>query len=155
MRNSDHHFDLYWLAGLLEGEGWFGRNHYTTPTIKVSMTDLDVVQRVATLFGNAVTVEKRPPDPRHPKAKPAWSTTIYGHRAVEWMRVLQPLMGERRGARIAELLGEWDSVPHKNPKGEGSSRATCHPDKPVMGGGLCPTCYAREYRKGWRVRSAA
>jgi hypothetical protein len=145
--------DVMWLAGLLEGEGWFGRNHYVTPTIKVSMTDRDVIARVAALFGNAVTVERRPVDPRRPNAKQQWSTTIYGHRAVAWMRVLLPHMGSRRSARISELLADWDAVEHKMPKGSGSAAATCHPDKPVMGGGLCGTCYARKYRAGWRVRS--
>jgi hypothetical protein len=141
--NNTSRFDIAWLAGLLEGEGWFGRNHYSTPTIRVSMTDLDVIERAAALFGNAVTVLKRPPDPRHPNAKQAWSTSIYGHRAVEWMRLLHPHMGSRRSARIEELLNDWDSTPHKNPKGSGSAAATCHPDKPAAGAGLCQTCYMR------------
>lgn len=30
------------------------------------------------------------------------------------------------------------------------SPATCHPDRPLMGHGLCKTCYFREYRRRWR-----
>jgi hypothetical protein len=147
MRNCDGKGSVYWLAGLLEGEGWFGRSHHKVPCIVVTMTDEDVIGRAAALLGNKVV--------KQPKrvGKQAWSVSLYGHRAVEWLRVLQPLMGDRRAERIAELLEEWDARAHKAPKGRGSSPATCHPDKPVMGGGLCGTCYARRYRAGWRVRA--
>jgi hypothetical protein len=44
--------DFYWLVGLLEGEGSFIAATQThQEMIRVEMTDADVVQRVATLFG--------------------------------------------------------------------------------------------------------
>jgi hypothetical protein len=140
--------DVYWLAGLLEGEGWFGLSHYRTPCIVVSMTDLDVIEQAADLMGNKVTAQPKR------TGKQAWSVSLYGHRAVALMRVLHPYMGQRRSARIAELLAGWDSVPHKNPKGSGRAAAKCHPDQPVAGAGLCNTCYARQYRLGRRVRKS-
>ena len=40
-----------------------------------------------------------------------------------------------------------------------SSPSTCHPDKPLIGKGLCKTCYsrawARQYRYGGRARKGA
>lgn len=46
-----------WLAGLLEGEGYFGTINswvsgrcYRYPRIGVNMTDRDVIDRVATLW---------------------------------------------------------------------------------------------------------
>jgi hypothetical protein len=143
--------DLFWLAGLLEGEGWFGTTHGKYPAIQVSMTDLDVVERAARLLETKVSVQ-----PTRPNTKQAWTARIYGHRAAEWMRRLLPHMGERRGVRIRELLTQWDSWEHKMPKGSGlRSPAKCHPDRPAEGGGLCGTCYMRKYRTGWRVREVA
>lgn len=112
------------------------------------MTDFDVVERAAVLLGTKVRRQ-----PTRPDAKQAWTAQVYGYRAAEWMRVLAPLMGERRRARIAEFLAAWDAMDHKMPKGSGlRSPAKCHPDKPVVGGGLCQNRYARAYRRGWRVR---
>jgi hypothetical protein len=135
-----------WLAGLLEGEGWFGVSHYTSPCIVVSMTDHDVIERAAGLLGNKVV--------QQPKrlGKQAWSVSLYGHRAVEWMRVLRPHMGQRRGLRIDALIEGWDAVEHKNPKGSGQAPSDCHPGMPAFGGGLCANCYMRAYRRGWRAR---
>lgn len=111
------------------------------------MTDRDVIERAAELLGNKVV--------KQPKriGKQAWSVSLYGHRAVEWLRVLLPHMGQRRSARITGLLADWDSVEHKNPKGAGRAMAKCHPDRPVSGGGWCDTCYMRQYRRGKRVRA--
>jgi hypothetical protein len=92
--------------------------------------------------------------PKRIGRRQAWSVSLYGHRAVELMRRLQPLMGERRQAKIAELLATWDAVPHKQPRGSGlRTPATCHPDKPNEGNGLCSTCYMRRWRA--RRREAA
>ena len=143
--------DFYWLVGLLEGEGWFGVSRGRYPAVQVSMTDRDVVARAAALLGTKVRVQ-----PTRPGTKQAWTAQVYGYRAAELMRAFQPHMGERRGHRIAAILAAWDATDHKMPKGSGlRSPAKCHPDKPVAGGGLCHTCYVREYRNGWRVRAAA
>lgn len=45
--------DIYWLAGLLEGEGCFHLDRIRgtpVPTIRVKMTDRDVVQKVAAVL---------------------------------------------------------------------------------------------------------
>ena len=46
--------ELYWLAGLLEGEGSFMRgapSRPNTPMVSLSMTDEDVVARVGRMLG--------------------------------------------------------------------------------------------------------
>ena len=145
--------DLYWLAGLLEGEGCFTYSHGRYPSIQLSMTDLDIVERAADLLGVTVGKARGKKFSHH---KQQWRCHLYGLRAAEMMRLLRPLMGERRGERIGGILADWDSWEHKMPKGSGlRTPAKCHPEKPVFGGGLCGTCYMRLYRQGWRVRSAA
>jgi hypothetical protein len=103
-----------WLAGLLEGEGYFGmiRNRvggktYRYPRIGVSMTDRDVIARVATMFGLG-TYEIKAPGNSHGRLDSyrAWST---GEAGAEWMRSLRSLMGERRRDQIDTVLTEWDA----------------------------------------------
>lgn len=95
--------DLNWLAGLLEGEGSFllgppSRSHL--PIIRVEMVDGDVIRRAAELLG--VGVVRLPA--RRKKWKPTFVATTYGKPAVLLMRVLRPLMGERRQKQIDAAL---------------------------------------------------
>ena len=93
--------ELAWLAGLLEGEGCFSyRRDRDIPTVEVKMTDLDVINRVARLMGRTVT----PIPAQREGYQPQYRARIQGEPARELMRRLQPHMGKRRAARIAELL---------------------------------------------------
>lgn len=110
--------EIAWLAGLLEGEGCFlyskeasGRGRIR---VVVRMTDRDVVERAAALMGGPGTVTAF--DPRSPGGKrvseyanPETWQTLYIFRAgsahaERVMRMVRPYMGERRGAKIDELL---------------------------------------------------
>lgn len=93
--------ELAWLAGLLEGEGCFSyRNDRNVPVVEIKMTDLDVINRVAELIGR--TVWRVPA--KQSGYQDQWRTKIQGDPARDLMRDLLPHMGERRSARITELL---------------------------------------------------
>ena len=64
------------------------------------MTDLDVVEHVATLFQRTVQRHKQ----RNPQHKPSFSTTVKGASAVQMMRVVRPVLGARRQAQIDAAL---------------------------------------------------
>lgn len=104
--------DLHWLAGLLEGEGYFGDHaggkagrRYIRISLK--MTDKDVVERAAALLGTKVHRYSWSAD-RNPKHSVAWVTQVgQQDRAAGWMMTLYPLMGARRRARIEGLLNAW------------------------------------------------
>lgn len=94
-----------WLAGLLEGEGWFGIYRVgarSGPEISVNMIDRDIIERVAELFGT------KPYGPRiyktRPEAQPYYRARLRGKRAAELMKQLYPMLGERRRQRIDEIL---------------------------------------------------
>jgi hypothetical protein len=106
-----------WLAGLLEGEGSFFMKRqtrrwkphtpahtYSTPKIKVGSTDLDVIQRVAELWGTRLEFHRR----RQDHWKDQWVVCKAGAPAVEIMRQVLPWMGERRSAKIQEVIAEWE-----------------------------------------------
>jgi DNA-binding transcriptional regulator YiaG len=90
--------ELYWLAGILEGEGSFGCT-VSSPTIRVGMTDRDVMNRVAELLDARVGKSKR-----LPPQKTMYVVSLSGDKALDLMRLVRPLMGQRRGGRIDSIL---------------------------------------------------
>jgi hypothetical protein len=103
--------ELAWVAGLLEGEGCFfpieyktkGYGPYTYARVAVLMTDVDVLQRLQEFTGighfNGPTPRK---DPRH---KPIWHWVASKNKeSITLTKAVYPLMGERRRARIDEVL---------------------------------------------------
>lgn len=105
---------LYWLAGILEGEGSFalikstnGRGSPRTPQIALQMTDKDVVQQAAVLFQTGAQAYKRP----RFHWKPMYATRVHGSIAAGWMMVLYKLMSQRRKEQIRKCLAYWKLQP--------------------------------------------
>lgn len=101
MRRS---LDLYWLAGLLEGEGSFVAGPPSAPTvprIQLPMTDRDVVARAAHLFDRRFWRSDRGIELG---CKPVFLTAIKGAAAVQLMSALRPIMGVRRQGQIDRAL---------------------------------------------------
>jgi hypothetical protein len=95
-----------WLAGLLEGEGYFQitkpRHHHPTQVvIRLSMTDKDVVEKAAKLLNNVPINQKA----RTTKRKPIYAISLSKRDEVEKILLqILPFMGNRRGQRINECL---------------------------------------------------
>lgn len=124
--------DIHWLAGYLEGEGCFG--HYNRRRsrdvagerrdgsrggsqfvlmVSVGSTDLDVIERAATLMRGHVYARKKIRG-----RKRDWTVHIGGPRAAGLMMTLLPLMGARRAKRIKEALAAWRATktyPERSP----------------------------------------
>jgi hypothetical protein len=98
--------DVFWLAGLLEGEGAFDAHRGRYPRIRLAMTDRDVVGRAASLMDTKIRLALHPAP-----AKPTWHSEISGPRAAEIMREILPHMGARRSAKIAEILAAVEFRP--------------------------------------------
>lgn len=138
--------ELYWLTGLLEGEGTFlagPPSEPRVPRVRVEMTDVDVVEHVAKLLGRAVQRHKQR-DPRH---KPSFSTSLKGAGAVHLMRLVQPVLGTRRRAQVDAAL----SRPHNESvrwlrRGEVCSVDGC--TQPGLKRALCK----RHYDSWWKAR---
>jgi len=108
--------EVAWLAGILEGEGSFLRYRsivkgkvYLYPRIVLGMTDRDVVQKVADMFGVSLGKVKNARGRR-----PMYRAIIQGERAVGFMRALLPYMGKRRTRRMIALIREHKSKPDPN-----------------------------------------
>lgn len=94
-----------WLAGLLEGEGWFGMHGKSrtkkVPCIELQMTDEDVVAAAAKIMGGTYRKVVRADRPEH---MVSYRCRVTGGRAVSVMRNVLPLMGARRAATISNLI---------------------------------------------------
>lgn len=101
--------ELHWLAGLLEGEGSFCKGPPSAPNrpvVSLHMTDLDIVERVSKIFGRKLWKCKRQKE-HH---KESYRVAITGKRAVELMKVLEPLMGARRKEQIRNAVLSYDDT---------------------------------------------
>lgn len=94
--------DIAWLAGLIEGEGNISINGRAF-TIRMKMTDRDVIYRAADLLGGPIYEGKRP----QPHWKPTWVTQVKGAPAAGWAMTLYPWLGQRRRQQVREGLAEW------------------------------------------------
>lgn len=86
-----------------------------TPRISLSMTDEDVVSRVANLWGTSYHASHS--DVAKSKGwKVQYATLVRGKRAVEWMKLLRPHMFSRRQIQIDKALSCYKVLPHKATK---------------------------------------
>ncbi len=100
--------DVYWLAGLLEGEGYFGFKSGTCKIV-VEMSDEDIILRASDLLQ---CVSK--PRPAKENRKPCWRAEISGYKAAQWMMTLYCLLGLRRKEKIKKCLLSWYKVSVSN-----------------------------------------
>lgn len=108
--------ELIWLAGLLEGEGCFGigkdRNGIIRkPSITLSMTDKDVVTKVANMFDKNVYIIKY--HKQRFGRKLQYRVKLNDTLAINVMKLLLPYMGKRRSRKIKQIIVQWDKFYHK------------------------------------------
>lgn len=99
-----------WAAGLLEGEGCFDLNNPSRqrcyPKIRMETTDPDVAYRLREVLSCGTIFPRKSRNTRHK------NTVVFqitrSAAAADTMRALRPWMGQRRGAKIDEILTRWD-----------------------------------------------
>jgi LAGLIDADG-like domain len=104
--------DAAWVAGLLEGEGTFPLRSTGGGTIRVQMTDEDVIERLYQVLtiGNRGTYI-----PRNPHHKQSWMLTVARREYIFWLiEQIGPFMGDRRRAAIYLLINNF-TAPGKMP----------------------------------------
>lgn len=125
--------DIAWAAGLLEGEGCFHfgsheHSKYLAERISISMTDADVIAKLADIWGSS----KSGPIGRTGKdgisGKPVYRTGITGWKAVQWAMTIYVFMGTRRRSKIRELIDNWKARPLHPSWGIHTGRAKLKPE---------------------------
>ena len=100
--------DIAWLAGLLEGEGNISINGRSL-TVRLKMTDQDVVTRAAAILGGRVYSD---PKIRRWQKKPTWTTQVKGTLAAGWAMTLYPWFGQRRREQVRQAIAHWRTQGH-------------------------------------------
>ena len=107
--------DLYWAAGLLEGEGSFvwkvsKKSSKKTPpasaSVQAYMSDRDVIEKLAGLFKVNVLGPYKPARGSMGKLN-RYAAKVDGSQAIGWMMALYPLLGTRRRERIRSVIANW------------------------------------------------
>lgn len=97
--------EIGWLAGLLDGEGFFALakvGRYGYPSVGVNMTDEDIIQHFCALTGTTYAMQRRQPD-----RKNIFCVNTSGRKALAIMRVIFPYMGQRRKTKIAQIWADY------------------------------------------------
>lgn len=100
--------DLYWLAGLYEGEGHFCYSKSGSPRMQLKMTDEDIIARARSLIYSDAKIFIKQHE--NPKFKTSYTIAIHGMLAIQWMMTLYILMGRRRKEQIREVISTWKLV---------------------------------------------
>jgi hypothetical protein len=102
--------ELYWTAGIFEGEGCMSvtranRRSGGSISVYVGMTDKDVIDRLDSYWpGKRYVREHKGKD-----WKPLYLWQLNGLEAYNFVKVMYPILGERRKARADELIALWES----------------------------------------------
>lgn len=96
---------IHYIAGLLEGEGCFLMAN--SATLQLSMVDRDIVHKIRDIMDSTSKVDAQQKTSTN---KIIYSFRLYGSKAIQWMMTLYPLMGERRKAKIKEIINLWKNV---------------------------------------------
>lgn len=101
-------FELGWLVGILEGEGYFGYEKWSY-RVQVKMTDLDTIERVAKLFfkvtGRVPAIHESPN--RNVNDSLPYVVSLHGNDAKLVMKTVVKHMSWRRRARIWQSLNKF------------------------------------------------
>jgi|SRR5882672_2169783 len=103
-------FDLGWLVGILDGEGYFGYERGTC-RVTITMSDEDTINRVAGLFERCLSqqvniVEENVRSDR-PNSSAMYRINLTGDRARRIMRLVVRHMCYRRRQRIWQCLNGY------------------------------------------------
>jgi len=100
--------DLAWLAGFIEGDGWIGvtkrrnSNRIDTARIKITTTDSDIAEKIATLWGRKVHAYEH--GPGRPGIKTYYEVWVCGEAAIRFLVKIRPLLCSRRREQIDEVF---------------------------------------------------
>lgn len=101
-------YDIFYLAGLLEGEGCFG--FYNCPTISLNMTDYEPVNKARNIMYTKCNIRINRRSRKNPNRKDMYVMQVSGQLAIEWMMTMYPLMSPRRKEKIREIIIKWKEV---------------------------------------------
>jgi len=98
--------NIYWAAGFLDGEGYFGRTR-TCAHITATQVASELLERLQRLFGGIVRHYQR----KEVKHNDYYRWDFYGQKAIGLIMTLYPLLSYKRKEQIKKVLLAWKSSP--------------------------------------------
>ena len=98
-----------WAAGIFEGEGSINiiPNRPSCASLQVSMTDLDILERLQDIFGGYIYTKQK----QKPHHKQGWTWQMSRKADVyATLEKLLPWFGERRSFRALNVLDHLDRI---------------------------------------------
>lgn len=142
--------DIAWAAGVIEGEGTFGISNEHVLSVTVRMTDKDVVERLHSILGGRFYG----PYKEVSRNKPIYTWALRRREElIPVLREILPFMGDRRTARIMELLDSNNRFPKGRERIDAARHGTIsmYSNKNRC---RCDNCVEawREYQRNYRKR---
>ncbi|SRR5258706_9630297 len=102
--------EIYYIAGLLEGEGYFG--YSGGPNIQMTSTDLDTMEKFKSITKatNSIRITKS----LNPNYKDIYNLNLCASLAVQWMMTIYTEMSSRRKEQIRKTLAQWKQMPNNS-----------------------------------------
>lgn len=136
--------NVYWLAGLFEGDGNVKKLGKWGMAVEIALTDLDVLEKCQRLFGGKIYGPYNKNNGKGHNIKPMYSWTIQErYVAYGLFMMMFPLLGSRRQDQITQAVKRFLSAPTSNnrktscPKGHGY---TPENTRLYRGKRYCKTC---------------
>lgn len=113
--------DICWLAGFLDGEGYFGIQG-STPRIVAAQKDVWPLLKIKNLFGGKIYRHMGSGcEKRGIEAKPINTIHITGSRAIGLMMTIYSELSPRRQEKIESIISKWKMIPRR---GEANRKKT-------------------------------
>jgi hypothetical protein len=104
-------FDIYWAAGFLEGEGYFGTSGGgVSPIVVAKQVQREPLDRLVRIFGGKVKASRNGASTTLYGNNPIWSWQLTGRNAAQVSMTLYTLMSPKRRQSIEQLLVKWRSA---------------------------------------------
>ena len=101
--------DLAWAAGIYEGEGsvYILPHKRSCANLQISMTDLDILQRLQNLFGGSIYAKKK----QKVHHKQGWTWQLSKKKDIyKTLSLLLPWLGERRSFKALNTFDHLDRI---------------------------------------------
>lgn len=161
--------ELAWLAGLLEGEGYFIRQTTARGHVRIGLgvtsTDRDVLEKLQSLVPTSRLQGPYAPTKTGLGTKRHWRWQFNARGlVVELAEQLRPLMGERRQGQIDAMLAHQAAHPamrNRSPSpaahgtrtryGRGCHCESCHAAETLISESGARSAGRREQPRGWSI----
>ena len=111
--------DIYWAAGIIEGEGCIisgvdQKKKSKYARLAVEMCDLDILKRLQAILGPYAHLRERTETQLRPHWRTRYILQICGPALASWLMTLYPLLGERRKKAALAALTTWKAMKHSS-----------------------------------------